>query len=330
MTNRISHSARRVCDDLAKKYGTLPVFLVVAALLHLALVPFIISLILDTDESLSSGRAMAVDLWSKTDAPEADDIDLDDDARVVTPDNSDSPPSTTATKYLSSMGSSASRETRQRGKGRFQSTRTSGKSAATSQQQVPPGNLSGSGEYPSDDFVYESGDEPVNEVTEPDEPTPPVALKLKPDDATLSSAIAGSGLADLGDIDDGDETAVNSRAFRHASFFSRVQKMVEQYWRPDIAMEHNDPEAKVIGTKTRVTTLLVVLKRDGRIHQLYVLNPSGASFLDDEAMDAVNKAGPFPNVPEGLINQNDDLVKFLFQFTVEINQRPVMRVRRYQ
>jgi TonB family protein len=333
MTNRLSPSARRMIDRLASRQNTLPFFLVVAALIHLALLPLILSFILSNEKQQASDEALSVDLWSrgKDQAHEEDDLaDLDENAMVATPENRNSAPSPTATKFLSSSGSSTHRETRKKGMGRRLAPE------AARNLQISPPALSASGNLAEE--MKEKTKAPevsasysgLSASLTQGEPEPPPPLKLRPDKETLSSAITGSGLADLGDLEEGNQTSLNSRAFRHASFFSRVQKMVEQFWRPDHAMEKNDPEAKLIGQKDRVTTLLVVLNRNGQIHHLYTKKASGASFLDQEAIDAIKKAAPFPNVPEGLINETDGLVKFLFQFTVEFNQRPVVRVRKYK
>ena len=64
--------------------------------------------------------------------------------------------------------------------------------------------------------------------------------------------------------------------------------------------------------------------------KLYVMRPSGAVFLDREAFEAVEKAGPFPNVPDGLKDRRDGLVKFTFHFIVDVGESPVFRIRRYR
>jgi len=55
--------------------------------------------------------------------------------------------------------------------------------------------------------------------------------------------------------------------------------------------------------KDRVTVLLVVLRSDGSLKKAYVMNPSGAPFLDDEAREAVENAARIAE-RDG-INEND-------------------------
>ncbi len=76
--------------------------------------------------------------------------------------------------------------------------------------------------------------------------------------------------------------------------------------------------------------MLVVLRGDGSLKKVYVMDPSGAVFLDDEAKEAVEKAAPFPNVPPGLIDKKDGLVKFAFHFLVTVGEQPIFRMRRYR
>ncbi|MCU0661660.1 MAG: TonB C-terminal domain-containing protein [Myxococcota bacterium] len=154
-------------------------------------------------------------------------------------------------------------------------------------------------------------------------------INLTPSQRSIATALSGTGLDHLEDVIDGDDMALNTIAWRYASFFNRVKAKIQRYWHPDRAYRVHDPYSNVYGFKDRTTVLLVVLRRDGSLKNLYVLSPSGAPFLDDEAHQAVTEAGPFPNVPAGLISKNDGLVKFTFGFIVQIGQEPIIRVRRY-
>ena len=315
-------------------------FALVALLIHALIVLPLISLLLTESPAEDGEYAFDIDLWSQSGDDAASDPQPSDDAIVVDMPENASPPAPESTRYLSRTGSSTTKQTKQRGSGRRS---VPGSEASQSAAEKAAFRLAESVESAESAESAESKDtqrtEAASEVSEISNahsetalraaPPKPQPLKLRPDSATLEKAISGSGLADLGDIAEGDQTSLNSAAFRHASFFIRVQKMVEQFWHPDVAMQQHDPDAKFIGTRDRVTTLLVVLHRDGRIHHLYTQTPSGAGFLDDAATRAVKMAGPFPNVPEGLIGSEDGLVKFLFQFRLEINRNPAIRVRRY-
>jgi TonB family protein len=155
------------------------------------------------------------------------------------------------------------------------------------------------------------------------------SLSLGLSDAAAQSVLIGAGLDHLEGVIEGDDTALNTKGWEFASFFSRVKSMVERYWHPDIEFQQRDPHGNIYGRKDRTTVLLVVLKPDGELQNAYIMDPCGATFLDDEAKEAVEQAAPFPNVPRGLIDRNDGLVKFRFYFTVEVGEAPILRMRRY-
>lgn len=155
-------------------------------------------------------------------------------------------------------------------------------------------------------------------------------ISLEPNMEAMAKAIAGTGLDHLEDVVAGDSTALNTAGWDHASFFNRVKRKVEQFWHPGSEYKKRDPYGNIYGFKDRVTVLLVVLNPDGTLRHLYVMNPSGATFLDDEAYQAIEQAAPFPNVPPGLMDRDDGLVKFTFHFIVEVGSQPVFRMRRYR
>lgn len=309
-----------------REYRSLSLFFLIALAIHALILLPLFSIFLQKEPLVSNSDAVAIKLLQspkETSTPQKNDNNMNKDNIVVEMGPTNTPStSTTETKYLSQHGSSATKETKQRGLGKrapnvaplsIEIKPTIQKNASAQASMQPPG--------PQDDIIL-----PGPTAAAPPQPK---AIELKPTVDALEKAVAGSGLSDLGDLLEGDKTLLNSASFRHAQFFNRVQKMVEQFWYPDIAMQINDPNAQIIGTKDRVTTLLVVLFPNGNIKHIYTQHPSGASFLDNAAIDAVTKAGPFPNVPKDLIHRQDGLVRFLFQFTLEINQKPAIRIRRY-
>jgi TonB family protein len=155
-------------------------------------------------------------------------------------------------------------------------------------------------------------------------------INLEPSMSAMTAALAGTGLDHLDGVIEGDHTALNTAGWEYASFFNRVKRRVEQYWHPDLEFKRRDPYGNIYGFKDRTTVLLVVLRGDGTLKKLYVMRPSGAPFLDDEAYQAVSRAEPFPNVPSGLMDKRDGLVKFTFHFIVEVGSAPVFRMRRYR
>lgn len=151
-------------------------------------------------------------------------------------------------------------------------------------------------------------------------------LSLMPSAAQLARAI-GSGTQDaLKDIDDGDETALNSKKWRFASFFNRVKKQVQEHWHPDEVYRRRDPTGAIYGHENRLTMVRVQLKPDGHLANVALDSPCGLEFLDDEAIQAFREAQPFPNPPRGLIDANDGLVNFQFGFLFDLSgvSRPML------
>jgi TonB family protein len=147
-----------------------------------------------------------------------------------------------------------------------------------------------------------------------------------PSAAQLARAI-GSGTQDaLKDIDDGDETALNSKKWRFASFFNRVKKQVQEHWHPDEVYHRRDPTGAIYGHENRLTMVRVQLKPDGHLANVALDSPCGLEFLDDEAIQAFREAQPFPNPPRGLIDANDGLVNFQFGFLFDLSgvSRPML------
>jgi TonB family protein len=153
---------------------------------------------------------------------------------------------------------------------------------------------------------------------------PKGGLALMPSPAQLARAI-GSGTQDaLKDIEDGPETALNSKQWRFASFFNRVKHQVQEHWHPDEVYRRRDPSGAIYGRTSRLTIVRVHLKPDGQLANIALEQPSGLEFLDDEALQAFRAAQPFPNPPRQLVN--DGVISFSFGFLFEISgvSRPLL------
>jgi TonB family protein len=171
------------------------------------------------------------------------------------------------------------------------------------------------------------GDHAPNRAPPPLAPSP---VNLNPSLAAMSDAVGGTGLDDLGDIEEGDRNLLTTARWLHAPFFERVKRQVEQYWHPDVAFRRFDPEGHVYGYRDRETVVRVVLDASGSLERAYVIRQSGAVFLDDEALSAIEQAAPFPNPPRGLVDPSTNRIVFTFGFTVELGERPIFRLRRYR
>lgn len=144
-------------------------------------------------------------------------------------------------------------------------------------------------------------------------------MALLPSEAQMARAI-GSGTQDaLKDIDEGDETALNSKKWRFASFFNRVKHQVQEHWHPDEVYRRRDPNGSIYGRTSRLTIVRVQLKPNGHLANVALESPSGLEFLDDEALQAFRAAQPFPNPPRQLVDATDGLINFQFGFLFELS-----------
>ncbi|HUU00884.1 MAG TPA: energy transducer TonB [Myxococcota bacterium] len=158
-----------------------------------------------------------------------------------------------------------------------------------------------------------------------------VAMFKKPSLSRLDMVSGAPANDYIRDVPKGEETMLNSREFKYATFFNRVKRGVSEHWSPGDAYVRRDPYGNIYGVKDRYTVLNVELSTAGELHGVSVAQSCGVSFLDDEAISAFQGASPFPNPPRGLADA-DGMIRFQFGFYFEIGERPriqAFRSRRY-
>ncbi|MBE7452619.1 MAG: energy transducer TonB [Kofleriaceae bacterium] len=145
----------------------------------------------------------------------------------------------------------------------------------------------------------------------------PRPLVLRASEEVLERVAGGGSVDHLDDVDEGDETALNTRQWVFASFFNRMKRRVHQTWDPVSVWRRHDPTGQVYGFKTRVTRVRVTLGPGGELKQIIVAQPSGVDLLDDEAVRAFRAAQPFPNPPAGLVDASGQIT-FEFGFHLQV------------
>lgn len=115
----------------------------------------------------------------------------------------------------------------------------------------------------------------------------------------------------LENVAEGDGTYLNTREWRYASFFNRVKQAVSGKWDPNGRLRQRN---RGLGAATRITVMMVTLRPDGSMADLFVAQSSGVDELDAEAMAAFEKAAPFSNPPPGLVQGG--FIRFSFSFHV--------------
>jgi TonB family protein len=155
------------------------------------------------------------------------------------------------------------------------------------------------------------------------------APAMTPSQQQIARAIGGGTQDHLKDIDDGDETSLNSKKWKFASFFNRIKAQVREHWRPAEVYRRRDPTGSIYGSKDRYTLLRVQLKPDGSLANVALETPSGVEFLDDEAIEAFKEAQPFPNPPTQLVDAGSGMIDFKFGFYFEIGGATKFRAFHY-
>ena len=118
----------------------------------------------------------------------------------------------------------------------------------------------------------------------------------------------------------GDETILNTRAYKHGWFVNRVVGALYQNWRAVQAHRAHDPTGRIYGIRDRVTYVRAFLSPDGHLAKIKVVKSSGAPHLDDEAIAAFRRAQPFPNPPAELVEETG-LIEFSIGFRL-VNGKP--------
>ena len=118
---------------------------------------------------------------------------------------------------------------------------------------------------------------------------------------------------------EGDVSALNTKEFVFFSYFDRVRRQLDQAWQP--ILRENIAHIFRLGRRLAsnsnfVTRTLVTLNAKGEIVKVQLLEESGTNDLDQAAVDALNKAGPYPNPPKGLID-SDGKVEIRWDFILK-------------
>lgn len=143
---------------------------------------------------------------------------------------------------------------------------------------------------------------------------------LRPTPDALERALGGGSVDHLDDVAEGEQTALNAKQWKFASFFNRAKRQVAQNWNPNRVIAAKDPTGKSLGVKDRITVLRITLDGTGHLTDVHVVKTSGVGELDEEAMRAFRAAEPFPNPPPALVDPSGK-ISFLFHFHLQMVER---------
>ncbi|MCB9524410.1 MAG: hypothetical protein H6702_13710 [Myxococcales bacterium] len=69
----------------------------------------------------------------------------------------------------------------------------------------------------------------------------------------------------LPEVNEGNGTFLNTQEYKHAWFFNRVKRQVQQRWRAVDAHRRYDPYGRIYGVRDRLTVVEVTLNKDGSL-----------------------------------------------------------------
>lgn len=115
-----------------------------------------------------------------------------------------------------------------------------------------------------------------------------------------------------------DQTALNTREYKFYGYYQRIRERLDHAWIP-ILRDKLDrfylAGRHLASEMDHQTRVLVVLNGTGEIVRVQVVSGSGTTELDDAAIQAFNRAGPFPNPPRGMIDRNGE-IKVPWEFII--------------
>ena len=120
------------------------------------------------------------------------------------------------------------------------------------------------------------------------------------------------------ELEESNRTMLNSARNIYWSFFNRMKGQVRGEWDPVGVYRLADPSGRRYRRLDRYTVLAVTLEGDGSLAEAAVERSCGLDFLDQEAVRAFRSASPFPNVPEGLKDE-EGYVDVRFGFLLSLS-----------
>jgi protein TonB len=104
-----------------------------------------------------------------------------------------------------------------------------------------------------------------------------------------------------------DRTALSTREYVFYGYFQRIRERLDRAWVPILReklIAYYRTGRQLAGSMSHTTKVIVVLDEKGEIVRVELVSESGTRDLDDAAVNAFNRAGPFPNPPKGIIDTN--------------------------
>ncbi|MCM2322888.1 MAG: TonB C-terminal domain-containing protein [Oligoflexia bacterium] len=111
-------------------------------------------------------------------------------------------------------------------------------------------------------------------------------------------------------LQQGEQTALNTREFVFFGYYQRIRDRLDRAWVPILReklVRHYRSGRQLASDMDYVTKVVVILNLHGEIVRVQLIGESGTRDLDEAAIKAFNRAGPFPNPPRGIVDANGEI-----------------------
>ncbi len=95
---------------------------------------------------------------------------------------------------------------------------------------------------------------------------------------------------------EGDRTRLNTIAFKYFSFFQRIKSKLSPVWKSRV---QNLTQRRISPISLK-TIIRIWINKKGELVKLLLIGSSGASMIDQAALDSLTQVAPFENPPKGL------------------------------
>lgn len=148
-------------------------------------------------------------------------------------------------------------------------------------------------------------------------PPLPTLSALMPSLGSVGRVAGSPSMDHVEGVAEGDGTFLNTKEFKYATFIHRVSDTVYPYWDSYLHTEYRrrDPTRRIYGQKDRSTTIKLELDLRGEVADVSVQESSGVDFLDEVVVRAFRSAGPFPNPPAAMADE-DGRIRLSYRFVV--------------
>lgn len=248
-------------------------------------------------------------------------------------------------KYLSKFNQRVEKETRAELNDRFRNSTGAGGPQA---QQATPGEAEKIREQTLSDNAEKRKDpkteqkRPKQVYTSPDGIASDRSLQdfkpdFRPKPQPMGTQARGGGDGPsatddhLKDVAKGMQTLLSTREFVYYSYYNRIKERLRQYWEPKIKekLERVMRQGRTIASDVdRITKCVIILDSSGTLVRVQIVGASGLVDLDDAAVEAFRAAAPFPNPPEGIVEQ-DGLIRIRWDFILEASRSGPFQFDRY-